>query len=89
MPDRYSQRDIKEIFKRFMSVVGARPAQHYGDVGGWQLNYAPIYGGYNIEEIMNSAGGITHPIWEGRMKPSQLVEAMLFTMRTIEYMKMR
>lgn len=43
--------------------------------GNWCLDYAPIYGGYVIEEIMEN-GGIDHPLGSGRRSASEMCSAM-------------
>lgn len=43
--------------------------------GNWCLDYAPIYGGYVIEEIEES-GGISHPFGSGRRSASEMYWAM-------------
>src|SRR3990167_10877575 len=59
-----------------------RPAEEYtkdatgkfvSNVRAIKLDFAPLYGGYAIEEIVNEAGGVTH--WHmGRVSASEMFQ---------------
>lgn len=41
-------------------------------VGCWTLDYNPVYGGYIVEETVNAAGGVTHPLLGRRVSAREL-----------------
>ena len=58
MAARYGQKDAEACFTRLVKVMRGRRAKSYNDVGGLRLDYNPIYGGVNVEEIANVNGGL-------------------------------
>jgi len=59
------------------------------NVGSWSLDYNSIYGGYNIEEVMNESGGVNHPFGERRKKPTQFRDELKSMIRALELKKRR
>lgn len=84
MADRITKSQIKSMFALFLKSIGGRPAQEYNDVGGYLLDYNPVYGGYSIERISNQAGGVSEPFGASKMKPQEFWYAMRFAMDAIE-----
>jgi hypothetical protein len=84
MADRITKSQIKSMFALFLKSIGCRPAQDYKDVGGYLLDYNPIYGGYVIERIYNTQGAIDQPFGAYRMKSQDFWYAMRFAMDAIE-----
>ena len=50
----------------------------YGTIGAWQLDYVACYGGWNIEEVCNDKGGISHPMGSKRYKQTEFFSTMCF-----------
>lgn len=50
----------------------------YGTVGAWKLDYNSIYGGYQIQEVDNDAGGVSCPLGHKRFKAAQFLEMLIF-----------
>jgi len=87
MAERYTRKDAERCFKRLVEDIGGRHAKSYSDVGGLRLDYNPIYGGVNIEEISNKAGGITQPFGSRRMKPAEFCSAVRMVEDAVRYRK--
>lgn len=84
MSQRYTKRDAEGAYQRLMKAVGAREATSYGDIGGWHLDHNGVYGGYVVEEVMNEAGGITHPLGHERRTAREFCDAVSFALRVLE-----
>ncbi len=76
MADRYTRKDAEHCFDRLVEAIGGRRAKSATDVGGLRLDYEPIYGGVNVEEISNPGGGISHPFGSRRLKPAEFCHAV-------------
>lgn len=87
--DRYTYKDAEKCFERLLTALGKRRAKRYNDVGGWTLNYNPIYGGVVIYEIANTGGGVSEPIISNRLTPKEFCYTVNFTIRAIEAMRRR
>lgn len=84
MAERVTKAQIQSQFARLCAALGKRQARAYNDVGGWRIDYQPGYGGIVIEEILNSGGGVGHPIIPMRMSPREFVDTIHFTLRAME-----
>lgn len=82
---RTNKKYIEAVFDRLLNALGKRRATSYSDVGGWQLDHNSIYGGYNIEEIASTSGGVSQPFGPMRMKAGPFAEAMQFALRALEH----
>ncbi len=82
-------KEVEGVFGNFLKACGKREAKKYDDVGGWQLDNNPIYGGYIIHEIHNKGGGVNTPFGTMRMKPAEFVAAMRFAMNALDLKKGR
>jgi hypothetical protein len=80
MADRYSTKDVKNIFGHFLETFNFKAAKSYNDVGGFALDHNTVYGGYTIVRIINEGGGQTNPFGHSRMKAGEFVRAMNFAM---------
>jgi hypothetical protein len=55
----------------------------YLTVGAWSL--AKSYHGYQIEEMGNEGGGISHPLTSNAMKSTQFYDALHFALSVIRF----
>lgn len=66
MSAQYTKKFVKARFERLLEDVGNtgpvwtkdKNGQLRARIGAWYLDHASIYGGYNINEIVNEGGGI-------------------------------
>jgi|HubBroStandDraft_3_1064219.scaffolds.fasta_scaffold34316_6 hypothetical protein len=65
---RTTKKEIIGVFNILCRIMNKTAGHQQGD---WCLDYAPIYGGYVIEEIMES-GGISHPFGSGRRSAREM-----------------
>lgn len=82
MAFRFSQKDVEARFDHFLKAIGKRRAVDYKDVGGYRLDYNPVYGGYSIEIIFNKNGAVSHP-FGSRLKAADLISHMSFAAEAI------
>lgn len=54
------------------------------EVGMWSLDYSPTYGGCIVTEIVNDAGGATHPIGYARISPREFCDAVRFALDALD-----
>jgi hypothetical protein len=81
---RTSRKDVERVFKRLVDACGRHVAESYNDVGGWQLDFNSVYGGFVIEEIVTASGGVSHPFGDSRLKAGPFVDAMRFAERALD-----
>lgn len=81
---RTTKAQVSKAFAAMCHVLGKEIAMAYNDVGAWRLDYAPIYGGYNVEEIMSESGGVRHPLGDQRMAAGEAWRAYWLVVRAIE-----
>jgi len=79
---RTTKKQVEAKFERFINSIGGRIAKDYKDVGGYQLDNQPIYGGYVIQRIFNDSGAIDHPFGQIRRKASEFYDTLDFAERT-------
>lgn len=91
--DRYTRKDAEIALKRLGTVMGKqvgncwfknREGKWISNVGCWNLDYNPIYGGCVVTEIYNEGGAITHPFGSMRRSPREFYDAIWMTIRGIE-----
>jgi hypothetical protein len=87
MAFRFTKKDVEGRFEMFAHACGKRIATSYNDVGAWRLDENTVYGGWNIEEIHNKGGGVSHPFGPMRHKSSEFVAMMSFAMDAIAIAK--
>jgi hypothetical protein len=66
------------MFAVFVKQIGGHIATDYNDVGGYRLDYAAPYGGYNVEQISNGGGGVRHPFGPRRRKAEEMWHTLYF-----------
>ncbi len=86
---RTTRRDMYRAVEGLADACGTSMAQDYKDVGAWELDYNAIYGGAVIQEVVNSAGGVTLPLGQRRMAPGAFVEACELATKAIRYSKVK
>ena len=67
---------LENQLKRIAALLGkpsGNPWQRVGDknvstIGTLSIDHNSVYGGYNVEEIVNEHGAIRHPFGDGRLK---------------------
>ena len=84
MTHRATKTEVNEVFKLFCKAIGKRVAATWNDVGAWTLDYAKEYGGYAIQEIIDSRGARETPLGDQRYTATDLVERMRFALRWLE-----
>lgn len=89
MAARYGKADAEKCFVRLVKVMRGRRAKAYNDVGGLRLDYNPIYGGVNVEEIMTETGAVTQPFGILRQKPEAFCASVRMAEETVRYRKGR
>jgi hypothetical protein len=59
-------------------------AESWNDTGAWTLDYAKVYGGFVIQEIINDGGAREVPLGDQRYTATELAEQMRFALRWLE-----
>ncbi len=83
---RYSKADVKGMFSRLVRAMGKR--EDAGSYDGLSLDYAPIYGGYVIEEL-HPDSGINHPFGSLRRSAREMYLSMYMAANALEDLKYR
>lgn len=81
---RISKSHVVGLFEHLVKALGGHIATSYNDVDGYQLDYNPVYGGYNIVQIANEGGGQSQPFGSERHGASEMWYMMRFALRAIE-----
>jgi len=92
---RTTKAEVNTMFKRLLKALGKEQGpimlldnrdnvNHIS--GGYILDYAPIYGGYVIEEECEN-GGISHPFGSPRRSAREMYLSMLMTAQALENVK--
>jgi hypothetical protein len=84
MTYRATETELNEAFNLFCQAIGKRVAQTWNDIGAWTLDHAKEYGGYVIQEIIDSRGAREIPLGDQRYSATELVERMRFALRWLE-----
>ena len=84
---RTSQANVKGLFEHLVKAMGGHIATSYKDVGGWRLDYQPIYGGYNIERISNESGAVSQPFGSDRHPAGEMWSMMRFGLMILDMPK--
>ena len=80
---RTTKADMQRAMEHLAEATGAHVAKDYKDVGGWRVDYNPIYGGAVIEEIVNNGGGVTRAFTDRRVPPDMFCHCCQFAARAI------
>lgn len=75
---RHTRREVETQFARFVKLIGGHVAQDWNDVGGYRLDHYPMYGGWNIERILNDGGALNQPFGQKRHNAEGLLDMMAF-----------
>ena len=76
---RISRKQVESYFAEvFCPAMGFRVAKSFGDVGAYQLDYAGIYGGFSIERIENTGGGVSNPLGMARHMSAAMLDMLRF-----------
>ena len=81
---RTTRKQVESLFGTFANRLGMRVATRFDDHGAYRLDYAPVYGGYNIERIDDTSSGVSLPFGEQRRSAGEMWSAMHFALRAIE-----
>lgn len=77
MTDRYTRKDAEKALRRLCAETG----REYGYVpGGWWLDYAPVYGGCNVSELMPEGSGERQPFGPQRVSPREFCDRIRFSL---------
>ncbi len=76
--DRYTRKDAEKALQRLADATGHRLAESWNDVGGWELDYNPTYGGCVINEISNEGGAVSQPFGCQRHSPREFCDMVRF-----------
>jgi hypothetical protein len=81
---RYTKSEVRGMFSRLVKAMGKK--EDGGNYNGLVLDYAPIYGGYVIEEL-GPEGGISHPFGSLRRSAKEMYLSMYMTALALEDIK--
>jgi len=95
MADRYTKKDVERCAKSLASEMGHEFGNCYrkvGDgykwqVGCWQVDNNPTYGGSVIQEIAGDSGGVRTPFGAMRRKPREFCETVQFAEKAVRLSK--
>lgn len=93
--DRYTKKDsqrcaeslAKTLNKKFGNCWKSKDGKNTSEVGCWELDHNPIYGGSVIHEIMNESGGVDEPFGSRRLKPDHFCTATKFAEKAVRISK--
>lgn len=86
MGDRFDRQRVETIFARFCSVMGLTIGTEGGNVN---LDYNPIYGGYQIVQYNSVNGGQSEPFGTGKHPPKEFCEMLWFAEKAVEFDRLR
>ncbi len=81
---RTTKAEVKGMFSRLVKAMDNK--EDGGNYNGLVLDYAPIYGGYVIEEL-GPAGGCSHPFGPLRRTGREMYLSMHMTAQALEDIK--
>lgn len=84
---RTTKGNVESAFKYLCQALGKRIATKYNDVGAWRLDHMAGYGGWNIEQISNEGGAVSHPFGSDRMQAEAMYNACWMAIRAVEMSK--
>lgn len=75
------------VFDDFLKAFKLKKSKGPKDVGGYELEFNPTSGTYNIAKISNAGGASSNPFgYEGR-KAKEFIACLLFAMRALQAKK--
>lgn len=67
-----------------LGYLCAKVGKPHGHVpGGWFIDYAPIYGGYEVRELGVGNTGQSHPFSSGRMPAREMADCLRFALDAV------
>jgi hypothetical protein len=81
---RVTKQDLEGMFNRFLRNIKARKDNGHYDIGSFHLDYAPIYGGYKIEQI-GEFGSCAYPFSSRRLPAREMYEALYMACTALEF----
>jgi len=81
---RTSAANVKGLFEHLVRALNGHMATSYNDVGGWRLDYNPVYGGYNIERIATKSGAVEQPFGSERHRAEEMWQMMRFGLNCLD-----
>lgn len=80
---RTTKHEVVAVFGRLVKAMGGKVAESYKDVGGYELDYNPTYGGYVINRISNESGAVDCQFGMGRLHAREFVSACHFAIAVL------
>jgi len=84
---RTTKKQIETKFERFVKAIGGHIAKDYKDVGGYELDYDSVNGGYLIGQISSNSGALSCPFGHVRRKASDFWDTLDFGERVADSFK--
>lgn len=86
---RYSRKDAERAFERLCALLDKEASVYGRDgarwaIGAWRLDFDGAYGGYQVQEIVNSQGAVTCPLGDMRRTAREFCESVYFVQRCLE-----
>ena len=85
--NRVTRSEINTWFVKLCKVLNKH--ENIDGIGSWRLSYAPIYGGYIIQELADESGGINNPLVLKRRPAKEMLAALQMACAVIEYQKQK
>ena len=85
--ERYTRKDAEAAFNRLVEAIGGRIAERYNDVGAYRLDWNRVYGGGNIEQIINDGGGVRQPFGHLRRNAKEFCGAVNLALHALRLQK--
>lgn len=79
---KYTKKEVQGMFNRLAKAMNKKIDG--GNYDGLVLDYAPIYGGYVIEEL-GPDGGCSHPFGSLRRSAREMYLSMYMATQAVEY----
>lgn len=85
---RTTKAEVTAVFKLWVAAVGGHIAKDHTDVNGYMLDHNAVYGGWQINQIVNKHGGQSDNVFIlCRLTAFYFVQAMRGAIRSIEALK--
>lgn len=79
---RTTRKDMENSFIALAGALGRKVAIDHKDIGAWEIDYNPAYGGARIEEIVNEHGATINIT--NRMPPVEFCGHCSFTLQMLQ-----
>jgi hypothetical protein len=92
MSTRYTKKDAEKSAERLANTLGKKFGKcwtkkgnrNVAEIGCWTYDHNSVYGGGNINEIVNESGGVREPFGSRRLKPESFVNAVNMSIKSVE-----